>query len=77
MSDKPFFMYVSFAQIHVPEFASQSYCNNSRRGLVGDSIYEMDSAVGKIMETLKSYGLENDTITFFTSDNGPWMVKGI
>jgi arylsulfatase A len=34
-------------------------------------IHRMDSAVARILETLRRHGLEENTIVMFTSDNGP------
>jgi len=35
------------------------------------SISEIDWSVGKILNTLKEYGIDENTIVIFTSDNGP------
>lgn len=39
-------------------------------------ITRMDSDIGRIMEQLRQYGLDNNTIIFFTSDNGPHKEGG-
>ena len=39
-------------------------------------VTRMDADIGKILAILKSAGLENDTIVFFTSDNGPHHEGG-
>jgi hypothetical protein len=36
----------------------------------------VDSEIGRIMETLKSRGLDKNTVVIFTSDNGPWLNFG-
>ncbi|ETO34111.1 hypothetical protein RFI_02983, partial [Reticulomyxa filosa] len=36
----------------------------------GDAIEEMDNAIGIIMQSLKENGVDDNTLTFFTSDNG-------
>ncbi|KAF4531283.1 hypothetical protein B566_EDAN019380, partial [Ephemera danica] len=33
----------------------------------------MDNGVGRVLETLKKQGLDENTIVIFTSDNGPWF----
>ncbi len=70
----PWFLYVAFNHVHVPNFASQDFCNTSIRGRFGDAIQELDDAVGAIVSAIPS---PDDTIIFFTSDNGPWLVKRI
>eukprot|EP00939_MAST-03C_sp_MAST-3C-sp1_P001955 g1955.t1 len=73
----PFFLYVAFNHVHVPDFASKAFCNTSLRGRFGDALSELDDAIGKIMRSLEESGVANNTIVFFTSDNGPWLVKGL
>jgi arylsulfatase A-like enzyme len=46
------------------------YVNSSARGHFGDSLLEMDAAVGNVMSSLKKVGQLNNTIVIFTSDNG-------
>lgn len=68
--EHPFFLFVSFNHVHAPIFSSKEFCNTSSRGPIGDGVQDMDHAIGEIMAALKLYGIDNDTITFFTSDNG-------
>jgi arylsulfatase A len=39
-------------------------------------VTRMDRSVGRLMDKLKSLGLEKDTLVLFTSDNGPTMPSG-
>ncbi|MGB5553668.1 MAG: sulfatase [Flavobacteriaceae bacterium] len=71
--DKPFFVYLAHNLPHIPLFASDAFKGNSKRGLYGDVIEEIDNGVGKILATLKEEGLAENTIVVFTSDNGPWL----
>ena len=32
--------------------------------------------VGSLLDVLEASGLRNDTLFIFTSDNGPWNIKG-
>jgi arylsulfatase len=45
-------------------------------GLYADSIAEIEWSVGKILEALKKYALEKNTLVIFTSDNGPAFGEG-
>lgn len=36
----------------------------------GDVVRELDSAVGKILASLRSLKIDNNTLVFFSSDNG-------
>lgn len=44
------------------------------RGLYGDVIEEIDWSVGQILQTLRDSRLDEKTIVWFTSDNGPWLT---
>ena len=75
--DKPFFLYLPYTMPHVPIFASDKFLDTSKRGLYGDVIEEIDWSVGQVMETLKRNGLDDNTLVFFTRDNGPWITKDL
>lgn len=73
--DKPFFLYLAHTMPHVPLFASPQFKGKSARGLYGDAIEEIDWSMGKILKTLESLGIDDNTLVIFTSDNGPWNLK--
>jgi len=68
--DQPFFLYWAVDATHGPVYASKPFLGTSQRGLYGDAVRELDSGVGQILSTLRSLGIENDTLVFFSSDNG-------
>ncbi|VGO13828.1 Arylsulfatase [Pontiella desulfatans] len=72
----PFFLYLANSMPHTPLFASPDFKGKSARGLYGDVIEEIDHNTGRILNHLKQLGVDKDTIVVFTSDNGPWLVKG-
>ena len=72
--DDPFFLYLPYAMPHVPLMPGEEF-NASERGKYGDVVEEIDWGVGQILETLKAQGIEKNTLVFFTSDNGPWIIK--
>jgi arylsulfatase A-like enzyme len=72
--DRPFFLYLAYAFPHIPLFASEDFLGKSRRGLYGDVVEELDWSVGQLLDTLSEEGLADNTLVFFTSDNGPWTV---
>jgi len=75
--DKPFFIYLAHTMPHVPLFASEKFKGVSARGLFGDTIEEIDWSTGEILKTIKKLGLDENTLVFFCSDNGPWLSKGV
>ena len=74
--DKPFFLYFAHTFPHVPLFASPEFKGKSRGGIYGDAVEELDWSVGQVMATLRETGLAENTLVFFTSDNGPWLIMG-
>ena len=75
--DAPFLLYMPHTFPHTPLFASEDFRNKSPRGRYGDVVEELDWSVGKIVEALRAAGLEKNTFVFFTSDNGPWLIRGL
>ncbi len=58
----------------MPLFRSKKFEGTSLRGLYGDVIEEIDWSVGQILQTLRDSRLDEKTIVWFTSDNGPWLT---
>lgn len=71
--DEPFFIYLAHPMPHIPIYASDSFAGQSRRGLYGDVIEEIDWSTGQIMKTLKENNILDNSFVFFSSDNGPWL----
>ncbi len=71
----PFFLYFPHTFPHVPLYASDRFRGNSRRGIYGDAVEELDWSVGEILRTLRQTGADNDTMVVFTSDNGPARIE--
>ncbi|RXG57532.1 Arylsulfatase A [Armadillidium vulgare] len=62
-------------KIHHPQFSSSKFVSKSPRGTTGDSLLELDSAVQTIKELLERMNLLNNTLIWFTSDNGPSLQR--
>lgn len=73
---RPFFLYLAHPMPHVPLFVSDKFKGKSHQGLYGDVILEIDWSVGQILDAVQQYGLDDDTLVVFTSDNGPWLSYG-
>lgn len=73
--DTPFFLYLAHTFPHIPLFASDDFRGTSSRGLYGDVIEEIDWSTGQIMQELEKLRLAENTLVFFTSDNGPWLTE--
>lgn len=68
--DNPFFLYIAHWAPHEPLHVSKEYEGSSKYGLYGDVVQEMDAAVGVVFDALKEFGLDDNTLVIFTSDNG-------
>lgn len=75
-SSKPFFLYFSLTEPHVPRMPSTMFKGKSGLGLRGDAILQLDWTVGEIMKHIKAAGLTNNTMIIFSSDNGPVLDDG-
>ncbi|MBT3200423.1 MAG: sulfatase-like hydrolase/transferase [Phycisphaerales bacterium] len=73
---KNFFLYMPHTMPHIPLYVSPEFEGKSEAGLYGDCIEEIDWSVGQIIKTLKAEGIEKDTFIVYTSDNGPWNLRG-
>ena len=68
---RPFFLYLPFTAPHFPVEAHPEWKDQSRFGVFGDVVEELDHRIGQLLNTLKEQQLEKDTIVVFLSDNGP------
>ena len=74
--DKPFLLYLPHTAIHTPIHPGEAFRGKSDNGQVGDWIEEIDWSTGRVLDTLRELKLAENTLVIFTSDNGPWLVKG-
>ncbi len=75
-SDKPFFLYFGLHQPHVPRTPNARFVGSSGMGPRGDAIVEADWSVGELIDQLEKNGLLENTLIFFSSDNGPVLNDG-
>ncbi|CAH2220491.1 arylsulfatase D-like isoform X2 [Pelobates cultripes] len=66
----PFLLFVSFLHVHTPLVSTKRFIGNSRHGIYGDNVEEMDFMVGSIVDAIDNTGLKNNTLIYFTSDHG-------
>lgn len=68
--DKPFLLYMAFNHVHEPNSCGTEFCGASQQGALGDAVEEMDWMMGQIMAAVEETQRSQETITFYTSDNG-------
>jgi arylsulfatase A-like enzyme len=74
--DQPFLLYLPHTAVHTPIHPGEAFRGKSQNGRFGDWVEELDASVGRILSTVEKLNLAKDTLVLFTSDNGPWLVKG-
>jgi arylsulfatase len=73
-SDAPFFINVNFMKLHQPSMPAPEYQGSSiSKTKYADSMVEMDALVGNILAKVDELGLRDNTIVFWTTDNGAWQ----
>lgn len=73
---KPFFLYFSTHDIHVPRVAHPRFTGKSGMGPRGDVLLQLDWTVGEIEKMLRQNGLLENTLIIFSSDNGQVIDDG-
>ncbi|XP_032831957.2 arylsulfatase G [Petromyzon marinus] len=66
----PFLLLLAPAHVHVPLPWAPGL-----RGPWTRALKELDETVGRVVRALRSTGLSNNTLVWFSSDNGPWDEK--
>ena len=74
--DRPFFLFFSSHDIHVPRMPHERFHGKSKLGYRGDAILQLDWCVGQLSATLERLGLTEKTLVIFCSDNGPVLDDG-
>ncbi len=70
----PFFINVNFMKVHQPNMPAPEFEGKSlSKTKYADSIVELDTRVGNILKKLDSLGLRDNTLVFYTTDNGAWQ----
>lgn len=75
-TDKPFFMYYSPVDIHVPRIVHERFEGITPFGPRGDMMVQLDWQVGALMQALEARGMADNTMVVFSSDNGPVLDDG-
>jgi arylsulfatase A-like enzyme len=72
--DKPFFINVNFMKVHQPNLPAPEFEHKSlSKSKYADSVVELDARIGRIMDKLRTLGLDKNTLVFYTTDNGAWQ----
>ncbi len=71
---KPFFINVNFMKVHQPNMPAPEFRKKSlSKSKYADSVVELDARIGRILDKLRALGLDQNTLVFYTTDNGAWQ----
>jgi arylsulfatase A-like enzyme len=72
--DTPFYINVNFMKVHQPNLPAPEFQLKSlAKSKYADSIVELDTRIGRIVDELKKTGQDKNTLIFYTTDNGAWQ----
>lgn len=75
---KPFLLYMPLTSPHTPLSPSAEWKGKSiLKSDYADLVMETDFVIGRVLDALKSSGVENDTFVLFSSDNGCASYIGV
>jgi len=69
-SDRPFFLYFPLTSPHTPIFPTKQFRGKSGINMYADFVMQTDWCIGQITDALERTGQADDTVVFFTADNG-------
>jgi uncharacterized sulfatase len=74
--DRPFLLYLAHWAPHTPlqatraDYEALAHIEDHRLRVYAAMIRALDRGVGRVLDALREHGLEENTLVFFTSDNG-------
>ena len=74
--DVPFFLYLALTAPHTPISPGENWRGKSSLGVYGDFVMEVDHAVQRVRDVLRSRGAERNTLVLLSSDHGPASYAG-
>jgi arylsulfatase A-like enzyme len=70
-ANQPFFLYFNHSMMHLPTIARDEFRGKSGNGDFADSLLELDSDFGTLLDWLDELGVAENTVVVFSGDNGP------
>ena len=69
--DKPFFVWFNSTRMHYYTHTADDELGLSGQGFYNDAMVGHDMLVGKLLDKLDELGVADNTIVFYSTDNGP------
>ena len=73
--ERPFFLYFPLTAPHKPVMPHPRFQGESGLGPYGDFVMQVDWTVGEVLAAIDRAGIAENTIVFYTSDNGSFMHR--
>ncbi len=80
---QPFFLYLAYTAPHTPlqatkeDYAALSHIEDHTLRVYAAMVRNLDRNIGRVLQTLKDKGLDDNTLVIFTSDNGGAHYVGL
>ncbi|MEZ5362684.1 MAG: sulfatase-like hydrolase/transferase [Bryobacterales bacterium] len=71
--DQPFMLYFPMTAPHKPALPHKRFVGATNLGPYGDFVNQVDWTVGEAFNALDSAGVADNTVVFYSSDNGSYM----
>jgi arylsulfatase A-like enzyme len=72
--DQPWYININFMKVHQPNLPAPEFEHKSlSKSKYADSVVELDTRIGHVMDKLHALGLDKNTLVFYTTDNGAWQ----
>lgn len=72
--EQPFFININFMKVHQPNLPAPEFEHKSlSKSKYADSVVELDTRIGRVMDKLRELKLDQNTLVFYTTDNGAWQ----
>ena len=81
--ERPFFLYLAHWAVHTPlqalkaDYDALTHIEQHRLRVYAAMVRSLDRSVGRVLAALRENGLEDNTLVFFTSDNGAPAYIGL
>ena len=73
--EQPFFLYFPLTAPHKPVLPHKRFRGKTKLGPYGDFVVQVDDTVGRVLKALDEFKLADNTVVFYTSDNGSFMHR--
>ncbi|MGZ6693320.1 MAG: arylsulfatase, partial [Solirubrobacteraceae bacterium] len=72
--EHPFFLYLNTAKLHQPNLPHPDFVGKSMaKSKYLDALVELDHNVGLVVDKVRELGIAENTLIFWTTDNGAWQ----